>query len=255
MADEFGQRIHGIFAAGDTIVSTDKHIAVYGKLAGSPDTYQYLELSSNGLLVDVANIGTVTVSGTVAVSGVTGDVAVVNGTTAFAVGATTNYEYTTATAWANTHVGAYTLAVRKDADAALVADGEYGPLQTDANGFLKVAGSLSITQPNSTYHAGSATLVKDTANTVVTRTTAADEYYSGVMVSGAGYCQWDLESPAGTALLSFWTTPSHPTEYVDLPDYLKILSGAVIRVRGTNREKAASTGSDFTGYATLIRKA
>jgi hypothetical protein len=254
MADDFGQRISGLHLEGDTISSEHRHIAIFGKTDDPTPVYEYLKLSSTdgSLFVNLTNTS-ITISGTVAVSGVTGDVQVVNGTTDFVV--TTNYEYATQTAWTNTDVGAYTLAVRKDATGALVADGQYGPLQTDANGNLKVAGSITITQPNSTYTAGSVTLVKDTPNTVVTYTTAADEYFTGVMVSGAGYCQWDLETPAGTALLSFWTTPSHPTEYVDLPDYLKIATGTVIRIRGTNREKAASPGSDFTGYASLIRKA
>jgi len=229
MSDEFGQRITGVFASGDTILSTDKHPAIFGKSNDVIPVYKYLTIdaTSGNLLTTISN-------------------------TAF--GVTTNYEFATQTAFNNTDVGAYVLAVRKNTDAALVGDGEYGPLQTDENGFLKITGTIIVSDSNSTYHPGNVTLVKDTIGVVVTRTTAADEQYTGVMVSGAGYCEWQLEVQA-VVFLKWWTTPSHPTEYVDLPDFLKVLSGEVIRIRATNREKAASTASDFTGYATLIRKA
>ncbi len=39
--------------------------------------------------------------------------------------------------------GMFALAVRQDADAAFGADGDYGPLQLDSNGFLKVSGSFT----------------------------------------------------------------------------------------------------------------
>lgn len=225
MSDEFGQRVQGLHVEGDTIVGTDRHVAVFGKTNDVTPKYEYLTIDAT-----------------------TGDLGVI-----------TNFEYADGATYNTGDVGAFILAVREDADAALVADGQYGPLQTDSKGFLKVTGDLNIQQANSTYVYNSATLVKDIANIVVTETPAsADEYFTGIMVSGAGYCEWQLEfGPTATPLviMKWWTTPSHPTEYIDLPDYLKVTSLQTVRIKGTNREKAASTGSDFTGHATLIRKA
>ena len=233
MADEFGQRIQGLHQKGDTIVSTDRHPGIFGKTNAVTPLYEYLKIDSatGNLLTTISN-------------------------TAF--GVTTNYEYADGTAYNGGDIGAYTLAVRKDADAALVADGQYGPLQTDELGFLKVSGTINVTQSNSAYIYNSVTLVKDIMNIVVTETPAATEYIEAVMVSGAGYCEWQLEygliaSPI--VIMKWWTTPSHPTEYIDLPDYLEVTTLQKVRVQGTNREKAASTNSDFTGHATLIRKA
>lgn len=140
-------------------------------------------------------------------------------------------------------------------DNVAISDGT-NTLVVNGDGSINVNASIGAT--DSAYTAGSATLVKDTIATVVTRSPGADEQYAGVMVSGAGYCEWQLEfgTTGGEAvILKWWTTPSHPTEYVDLPDYLTVSSGETIRIRGTNREKAASPASDFTGYASLIRKA
>lgn len=55
--------------------------------------------------------------------------------------------------------GMFALAVRQDADAAFGADGDYAPLQVDANGFLKVAGTISVTED-------SYTSIKSTTETV-----------------------------------------------------------------------------------------
>jgi len=240
MADEFGQRIQGLHQVGDTIVSTDRHIAVYGKLAGVPDTYQYLEVSASGLMVDVQAIGTVTVSGTVT--------------------ATTNYEYAIDTVAGAADVGAMILAVRDDTLSTLTpVDGDYVGLRVNNQGALWVTGSLTIGANDSIYTCGAGvTMVKDTPVTIVTRTPASvTEQFSAVMVSGAGYAEWIVKfgtTGSENAILHFWTTPSHPTEYVDLPDYLSVTTAQTLLITGTNREKAASTASDFTGYATLIRK-
>jgi hypothetical protein len=264
MADDFGQRIEGLHQSGDTIVSTDRHVAVFGKT--TTNTYDYLSLNASGQLE-------------------------VTGGTQYAVD----------DAAGATDIGTVSLVVRDDALTTLTpADGDYTTLRVDSTGalwvnisnasiavtasdldirdlthvsdsvkigdgtdFLAINGDGSInvvTQGagDSVYHHNSANLVKDTIATVVTRSPTVDEFYSGVMASGAGQCEWQLEfgTTGGEAvLLKWWTTPSHPTEYIDLPDYLTVSNGETIRVRGTNREKAASPSSDFTGYASLIRKA
>lgn len=140
-------------------------------------------------------------------------------------------------------------------DNVAISDGT-DTLAINADGSINVVASLSA--PDSVYVPSSANLVKDTITTVVTTSPGADQKFGAVMVSGAGYCEWTLEfgTTGGEAvILQWWTTPSNPTQYVDLPDYITVSSGETIRVRGTNREKKASPGSDFTGYATLIRSA
>lgn len=139
-------------------------------------------------------------------------------------------------------------------DNVAISDGT-DTLAVNADGSINVNVTGSA---DSVYTHGSTNLVKDTITTVVTVAPGADQQYSGCMVSGAGYCEWQLEfgTTGGEAIiLKWWTTPSNPTEFIDIPDNLTVSSGETIRIRGTNREKKASPGSDFTGYASLIRKA
>ena len=247
MADDFGQRIEGLHQRGDAIVSTDRHVAVFGE--NSSGNYEYLKLNASQQLE--------TTGGT---------------------------EYAVDDVAGATDKGKVTLVVRDDALTTLTpVDGDYVSLRVDSIGALWVRttsdstiritdgtdtlaingdGSINVNASlgasDSAYHAGSANLVKDTETTVVTRSPGADELYSGVMVSGAGQCEWQLKfgvTSNEATILHWWTTPSHPTEWVDLPDYLTVSSGETILVRATNREKAASPSSDFTGYASLIRKA
>lgn len=139
-------------------------------------------------------------------------------------------------------------------DSVKIGDGtDFLAVNADGSINVVIAGAA-----DSIYTHGSANLVKDTLTTVVTRAPGVDEQYGAIMCSGAGYCEWELQfgtTGAEAVILKFWTTPSHPTEYVDLPDYLTVSSGETVRVRATNREKKASPGSDFTGYASLVRKA
>ena len=240
MADDFGQRIEGLHLAGDTINSADRHIALLTK--DSSGNYEYLTLDANGGLIvgDGGNDLNVNITNS-------------------ALSVTTNYEYAEDTAHGDGDIGAFILAVRNDAGTALSGDGDYTPLQTDSTGALRVAGSFTIGALDSKYICGTGVnLVKDTPATVVTETPASvTEYFNAVMVSGAGYCEWIVKFGATgseAAIMHFWTTPSHPTEYVDLPDYLAVTTAQTILVTGTNREKAASPASDFTGYATLVKK-
>lgn len=93
--------------------------------------------------------GSLTVDGTVAVTDGGGSITVDGTVTAtIAAGATTIAKAEDA-AHASGDVGVMALAVRSDADAATAADGDYVPLQTDDNGYLKVnvkAGSGSGTE-------------------------------------------------------------------------------------------------------------
>ena len=259
MADEFGQRIEGLHEVGDAVVATHRHIAVLGK--NPDDEYAYLSINSGGLLE------------------VTGGI---------------TYEVDSVAGADDSGVPA--LVVRVDTPAVITpADGDYTRLQVNNEGMLWVTGddfdiraldsetpgdnvyiksstgtellinndgSINVNAQlgglDSIYSHGSATLVKDTINTVVTVSPGDLLHFGAMMVSGAGYCEWELEfgtTGSEVVVLKFWTTPAHPTHYVDLPDYLEVDDGETIRIRGTNREKKASPASDFTGYASLIRKA
>lgn len=111
---------------------------------------------------------------------------------------------------------------------------------------------------DSVYHTASANLVKDTVTTVVTRAPSVDERFKEVIVSGFGYCIWELQfgvTASEVTIMTVTTTPSHTTQVIDIPDSLEVSSGETIRIRATNKETAGSPSSDFTGYATLIRQA
>ncbi len=54
--------------------------------------------------------------------------------------------YAEDSAHSSTDNGMFSLGVRQDADAAFGADGDYGPLQLDSSGFLKVSGNFSVTE-------------------------------------------------------------------------------------------------------------
>jgi hypothetical protein len=264
MADDFGQRIEGLHQVGDTPVSTDRHIAVFA-LDDNGD-YAYLTLDANGFLqvtggtqYAVDDAAGATDIGTLAL--VVRDDALTTLTPADGdyVQLRVNSEGALWVEFVNTTIAvtATALDIRPltaTTDSVAISDGT-DTLAVNADGSINVVASFSA--PDSVYHAGNANLVKDTITTVVTRSPGADEFYGAAMVSGAGYCEWQLEfgtTSSEAVILKWWTTPSSPTYYVDLPDYITVSSGETIRVRATNREKAASPASDFTGYASLIRK-
>jgi len=207
--------------------------------------------------LDIRTLDSETPGDNVYIKSSTGDEWAIDGNGAGLV--LTNYEYADDSAYAGGETGAFILAVRNDAGGTLAsADQDFTPLQTDSSGNLRVSGQLTLGANDSVYSSGSANLVKDTITVVETISPGSDEQYSGLMVSGSGLCQWTLEfgtTSSEAVILEFWTTPSNPTQFVDLPDYLTVSSGETIRVRATNREKAASPASDFTGFATLIRSA
>lgn len=103
--------------------------------------------AANGLLVDVSRVqGTVTVSGTVTANLGATDNAVlddiadgipITGSMTPGTGAT-NLGKAEDAAHSTGDVGVAVWGVRSDADAALGANGDYAPLQFDANGYLKV---------------------------------------------------------------------------------------------------------------------
>jgi hypothetical protein len=297
MADEFGQRIQGLHAIGDTPASTDKHIAVLALDDGGD--YAYLNLDSAGKLLatggteyqdgasnagaygalvlgdDGTNLQTIKVDSTGRLDIVSSDLDIRNlsstqdsiaatVTGAVTVSATdldirnleSSTDSVTATISGTVTVASSDLDIRNleaSTDNVAISDGTY-TMAVNSDGSINVVSSEQAL--DSIYSYGTTTLVKDTSSIVVSVAPGADQYYSGVMVSGAGYCEWQLQfGSTPTTIMSFWTTPAHPTEYVDLPDYLEVSSGETIRVVATNREKAASPTSDFAGYATLIRKA
>lgn len=81
---------------------------------------------------------------------ITGTVAVTQSTSPWVVSNSvlTAQDHLDGAAWAAGSNGFEILAVRKDAAGPLsgVADGDWSPLQTDANGNLKVAGTLTVTE-------------------------------------------------------------------------------------------------------------
>jgi hypothetical protein len=251
MADEFGQWVKGLSEANDTIVSTDGLLPVAVKKGTTWVPFE-VDSSTGYWPVDVKN-SSIAVTGTVAVSGVTGDVAVVNGTTPFDANITNTSIAVTGTFWQTTQPVSFTRLDYTTDDVALY--GSTGnQLVVNTDGSINVA--FSSTASVNTYHRNSATLVKGTPNTVVTRSPGANEYFKAFSVTGTGLCHWELQlgtTGSEVTIMDVWTTPSHPFEYVDIPDSLLVSSTQTIRVRGTNSENAASPASDFTGYATLIR--
>lgn len=112
------------------------------------------------------------------------------------------------------------LAVRNDAGTALAGTTlDYIPLTTDANGNLRVSGSFAVGREDETQHYNSATLVKDTINTVVTVSPGTTQNFIGALVSGAGYCEWQVE---------FGTTASEAIELVKAKPKTSIVANTMI---------------------------
>lgn len=262
MAD-FGQAIQGLHKAGDSIVSTDQHIALLAK--DSSDNYAYITLDANGKL-EVTG-GTEYNVGDTAGATDTGKVVLVIRDDVLATLSEADGDYTflrtdsVGALWVtisgDVNVTATDLDIRDldgATDSVLLSDGT-NDLVINADGSINVVTSSQAL--DSVYVYGTANLVKDTATTVVTRSPSADESYSGIHVSGAGYCEWQVQfgtTASEATIVSFWTTPSNPTHWFDMPDYLEVGSGETVLVRATNREKKASPASDFAGHASLIRK-
>lgn len=126
-------------------------------------------------------------------------------------------------------------------------------LKTTADGEVIV----NIGAEDTAYVRGTASLVKDTPATVVTESPGSTTKYVGVVVSGAGLCEWTVffgVTASETEQFDLQTTPSSPTFYFPFPAPLEVASGETIYVEGTNREKGASPGSDFTGRASLVKE-
>lgn len=150
------------------------------------------------------------------------------------------------------------LAGKYEATPTTYDDGDAVPLLTDAEGRLQVD---VITQPGSISPSaldhGSANLVKDTSTLVNNfQASGAAKQINRVIVSGAGQCVWRLYVGAAgtdsdTLYAAFWTTPSHPTETLEMHGY-DLTTSDYISVYGENKENKASPASDFTGYATII---
>jgi len=256
MADEFGQMIEGLHLAGDTIVSTDSHIAVFGEKT-SDNTYQYLQLDDSGQLKVVASAPaseyvddsafTVETDTGVAIGGVFTTDTIDSG----------DFGVLKLNANRELFITATDLDIRDlsaSQDNVAVSDGT-NTLAVNADGSINV--NTSGAGSDNTYHYGSANLVKDTATTVESQAPSADENYKALMVSGAGLCEWAVKfgtTGSESVIMQFWTTPSNPTKYVDIPDSITVSSGETILIEATNREKPASPASDFTGHATLIKQ-
>lgn len=238
MADEFGQWVKGLSLSGDTIVSTDGLIPIAVKKG---TTWVPFEVDSTTGAVSV-NVNNTSIA-------VTGTVTANQGT-------------------ANTAANRWPVTVTDGTNFMPTMDAiSRAGFQKITNGTNTLAvngdGSINVSvsgAANTVFTASAGVnLVKATPATVVTRTPASvTEYFKAFSVTGTGLCHWELQfgtTGSELTIMDVWTTPSHPFEYVDLPDSLAVTTAQTILVKGTNSEKAASPASDFTGYATLIRGA
>jgi hypothetical protein len=259
MADEFAQLVKGYVEEGMTIIATDGLMPMAAKDATDSkwypltvdDTTKALSVNVNNSSIAVTGTfwqATQPVSGTVTVQQPTGSnlhVQVDAGTALIGSAKIQNNAGDTVTGISGTY----------DTLDVSISDGT-DRLAINSDGSINV--SLSGAQ-NNVYTRGAVTLVKDTPNTVVTHTPASvTEYFKQIIVSGAGLCHWTVKfgtTSSEAAIIDVWTTPSHPTEVIDIPDSLAVATTETILVSAENKEKAATTGSDFTGYATLIRAA
>lgn len=265
MADDFAQRVESLLLAGDTIISTHGGFPAMGK-KGTVFDWLEIDATSGGLKVDIVDA-----------SGITLDVDL-------------NYDTDEVTVWGSSDGGTTRYAIRTDASGRLItsnissATAAYNIItdgtddwNIDSNGWgevvikdfnissqtndVKITLDGEIVRTNSAdsvYTYGSTTLVKDTPNTVVTESPGSTTKYVGVIVSGFGLCEWDVQfgtTASEATIFVVQTTPSNTTQYMPFPRPLEVASGETILVEATNREKNPSTGSDFTGHATLVKEA
>lgn len=251
MADDFAQVTKGIHADGETIVSTDGILPVAVK-KGTVWTPLTVNETSGGLEVEILKLTSSEDDANVSVYG------------SDDAGTTKRILKTTADGTVevnlegDVNVTATDLDIRDltaTTDEVGIGDGT-NSLAVNADGSINV--NTAAGNPDSIYEQGDANLVKDTATTVLSRAAAADENYSGLIVSGFGLCEWDVQfgtTGAEATIMKIRTTPSNPTQYVDLPDNLIVSSGETIKIVATNKEKGGSPKSDFEGSASLVRGA
>ena len=125
-------------------------------------------------------------------------------------------------------------------------------LEINSDGSINV----QMTQGDTVWDYGTATLVKDTPNTVNSYSpSAGTDKIIGVLVSGFGYCEWDIQfgvTASEATIATIRTTPSYTTHMFAFPEGIDILSTETILVSATNKENPASPASDFTGDVTII---
>ena len=222
MADDFGQTMQGLHKEGDVIAALEQHIGVFGK--SSTGTYKFISMDAAGQ-VELAH-----------------DIL-------------TNPVFTRITDSVE-NLNVYLDGASPDTGLGVMGLGTDGFMH-----FLKVDDSgeliVNIGATDSVYTYATANLVKDTVTTVVTESPGSTKRFIGVVVTGLGLAEWEIQF--GTTLseatvFAVDTTPSHPTEVFNFPAPIVVTSTQTIRVRGTNRENRASPTSDFTGRATLIKE-
>ena len=222
MADDFGQTIQGLHKEGDVIAALEQHIGVFGKSVTG--TYKFISMDAAGQIELAHDI-------------------------------LTNPVFTRMTDTVE-NLNIYLDGAAPDTGLGVMGKGTDGFmhfLKTDATGEVIV----NIGATNSTYVYATANLVKDTITTVVTESPGVTTRYIGVVVTGLGLCEWEIQfgtTLSEATIFAVDTTPSHPTEVFNFPAPLEVTSTQTIRARGTNRENRASPTSDFTGRATLIKE-
>jgi len=279
--NDFGQNIQGLHQAGDSVVSTDRHIAIFGE-DKSTNQYAYIALDASGQVelahdVNTNPIYSVITDGTDDLQIVVDGSAVgtngihllgTDGTNAQILSTDSNgqlelaHDVNTNPIFGVVTDGTDDLAIYNDGDTS---DTGVGVMGKDASGnmhFLKVASDgeliINIGAADSAYVYGSTNLVKDTATTVVTESPGSTTKYIGIKMMGIGLAEWYVKfgvTGSENVILASALTPSNPSEYIKFPAPLEVASGETILVEATNRENPASPASDFTGHATLIKEA
>jgi hypothetical protein len=179
-----------------------------GVAAGSVGSRNFTDLTgdaANGLDVDVTRLpalaaGTNAIGKLAANSGV--DIGDVDVTSVTPGTAAANLGKAEDVAHASGDTGVMLLAVRRDANTSLVdATGDYAPLQVDANGALKVAGSSGTTQYTedaASAGAESLCLMGAVRQDTLASSTSTDGDYATVKVNSVGALY--VTGSAGTAI-------------------------------------------------------
>lgn len=126
-------------------------------------------------------------------------------------------------------------------------------LKTDSNGQLYV---LTDGSPDDAVTYGTASLVKDTAATIVTKAGAAN--VAKVMASGSGLfkCEVKYGTTGSEAVIAVLiNSTANPNVELEFPNGLQVAAGESMLLSCTNLEKKASPGSDFSGYGSIINTA
>jgi len=127
-------------------------------------------------------------------------------------------------------------------------------LSTDSNGYLNV--NTDSPSGANTIEYGSATAVKDTPITVVSKVGAAIS--TGIQCSGSGLMKVEVKygtTSSETTTLVLYNSTANPNVEYRFPKGFEIASGSTLLLSVTNLERTPSTGSDFTAHGAILLEA